>query len=209
MRKKTDEHINLDDVVVLRVMCDQRRTCPCDDGDGQWQLYSFNRRHTRFKHPADFDMEELAPMFEAGLAFRLGYFEHGLCRWTFSGEQPDDRWDAVPFAGLLIWEEAEDNLGPKDYEGRKADARHFLEQYTHWCNGEVYEFQTSEEADDEYAGWHGPLYGTDDLTAAVDAELNGRPYFLCGDAAQYVDRSGIRAPEARDRRRGERRKSVQ
>jgi len=203
------QEFDVSSAVVVHVALAAHRTNPCEDGDGQWQLYSFNRRHTRFKHPDDFDREELAPKFEAGLAFQLGYFEHGLCRWTFSGEQPNDPWDAVPFAGLLIWEEAEDNLGPKNYEDRKADARRFLEQYTYWCNGDVYEFQTSEEADDEYAGWHGPLYGTDDLTAAIDEELNGRPYFLCGDAAQYVDRSKIRAPEARDRRRGERRKSVQ
>ena len=200
------QEFDVSSAVVVHVALDKRRTNPCDMADDQWQLYSFNRRHVRFKHPSDFEKKALRLKLDAGLAFWLGYYEHGLCRWTLEGEQPADFWDSTYFAGLLIWEKDEAYLGPKDYEGREADARRFLKQYTAWCNGEVYEFHTSDEVD-KYSGWHGPLYGVDDLTAAVDEELNGRPYFLCGEAAQYVDRRKIRAPEARDRRRGERRKS--
>jgi len=115
-----------------------------------WKAYSFSRRHGNYKHPTDIGFieedgtvepdEDLKVKLDSGLAFLLSYYEHGNCLWALSGEAPRDRWDSVDFAGLLIWEHAEEDIGAKSYEDREKDARAFIERFTAWCNGHIYGF---------------------------------------------------------------------
>jgi len=123
--------------IVITIGHDHDAENPCDT-DG-WKVYSFNRRHANYKSPNDFeDSEELREKLEAGLAFKLSYFEHGQCAWSLQGEGYECRWDSVDFAGLIIWETDSDDLGPKTYEDREKDARSFIEHYTQWCNGSCF-----------------------------------------------------------------------
>lgn len=131
--------------LVIRIEHDQDVDNPSEDGDGQWQLYSFNTRHVRFKHPDNFTSIGFRRKLQVGLAFKLAYYEHGLCRWSFSGEGPQCPWDSVQFAGVLVWEEAPENMGPKTYDERKKDAAAFLEVYTDWCNGQTYYYVLEDE----------------------------------------------------------------
>jgi hypothetical protein len=123
--------------LVVKLWHDDMPESPCDT-DG-WKVYSFSNRHANYKHPEKFeDDEDLQRKLKIGLAFKLAYFEHGQCEWSLSGEGYQCQWDSVSFAGLLIWEQDEGDLGPESYEDRQKDARAFIARYTQWCNGEVY-----------------------------------------------------------------------
>ncbi len=132
--------------------------------DGCWRIWSFNSRHINHKGYSTFgfyrngdllkveeledadsitveELNELARKLEVGLAFKLGYYEHGGCVWFLQGQGPPGtgcQFDGTPFAGLLVWEEDEENIGAKTYEDRAKDATGFIETYTAWCNGECY-----------------------------------------------------------------------
>jgi hypothetical protein len=123
--------------------------CPDDPSIDDWKVYSFNRRHHNNAQPGDVGFVEdddgllvigpdLQAKLKSGLAFQLSYYEHGQCAWSLSGEGPQCRWDSVRFAGLMVWEQDEGNMGAKSYEDRRKDAQQFIERYTQWCNGEVY-----------------------------------------------------------------------
>jgi len=132
----------------LTVQHDPDTDCPCEDGDGRWQIYSFSTRHNRFKHPDELiDDEtgeikaEIKAKLESGLAFFLSYYEHGLCRWSLAGTGPQCQWDTVSKAGIAIWEEDEDNIGAKTYVDREKDCKIALEEYTEWTNGNCYYYK--------------------------------------------------------------------
>jgi len=141
--------------IVIRLEHDYDAENPCDyDG---WKAYSFSNRHANFKHPDEFeDDEDLERRLKIGLAFKLAYFEHGQCEWTLSGEGYQCRWDSGSFAGLLIWENAEDDIGAVTVEDRRKDAKAFLETYTAWCNGYVFGYVASRVTDCECCGQEEP-----------------------------------------------------
>lgn len=121
---------------------------PCQDDPseiGGFTLYSFNRRHRSFKHPAELGImppnefgepviedEDLKRKLDEGLAFILGYSEHGNCCWSIGGR---DGWDSRAVAGLMV---LDPDYVHEDYESRKKHAVSCAEDYTAWCNGEVY-----------------------------------------------------------------------
>lgn len=118
------------------------------DWDG-WKAYSFSRRHGNHADPEDIGFEEddegaivpsdeLKAKLESGLAFFLDYYEHGQCMWSLTGTGPRCQWDSVRGAGLLVWEGEEGDIGAKSYADRETDAKHFIDRFTEWCNGEVY-----------------------------------------------------------------------
>lgn len=130
------------------------------DMDGCWRIWCFSNRFINHKSPDDPDLQlnrdgssdnpELQKKLEEGLAFNLGYFEHGNCLWFLKGQAPPGAncpWDGTPFAGIAIWEEDEDNMGAKTYEDREKDCRSFLESYTCWCNGDGYGYAIVEVED--------------------------------------------------------------
>jgi hypothetical protein len=85
--------------------------------------------------------------------FPLSYFEHGNCRWGLEGSMsstPDFRWDGVRFAGFLEVSPDADGAGNREWwDGmtqpeREKVAESFLEEYTAWCNGEIYGYVLEE-----------------------------------------------------------------
>src|SRR5262245_26265560 len=114
-----------------------------------WKPVSFGRRHTNFEHPVNYDLSRrenfgLRRKLQAGLAFWLSYYEHGLCNWSLRGEGPRCRWDSVDVAGILIWTGKPSDLGAKTCHARAREARHFLGEYTDWCNGHCYWFSVDD-----------------------------------------------------------------
>jgi len=165
---------------------------PCEyDG---WKVYSFSDRHTNHKSPEkigfDYDDddnfgpdEDLKAKLDTGLAFTLDYFEHGQCKWSLAGEGPQCRFDTARFAGIIIWEGDEGDIGPVSVEGRRKDAKAFIARYTLWCNGEIYGYTVEafrkcvacgqdEELTDEEAGFYLPSCGgyySDDFDHMVES----------------------------------------
>lgn len=125
--------------IVFTIWHDDCVDDPCEYG---WKVYSFNRRHANFKHPDEIEEDEsIRAKLANGLAFPLSYFEHGQCLWAIQHELPpmaNCRFDSVGYAGVVVWEEDEDDIGAKTVEDRRADARAFIERFTEWCNGEIY-----------------------------------------------------------------------
>jgi len=133
--------------LVIKLWHDDQAESPCE-GYG-WKAYSFSRHHSNQADPLTIGFEEdedgntapdkeLQAKLDSGLAFKLSYFEHGLCAWSLAGEGSTCRWDSVSNGGLLVWEEDEDGIGAKTVEDRTKDARAFIDQYTEWCNGSVF-----------------------------------------------------------------------
>ena len=108
--------------------------------DGLWRVHSFCRRHMHFTDPDEFATPESVDAVKEGQAFYLSYFEHGNCVWSLMDEGPQCRFDSVRIAGYL------------EYYGEgkptEADAREFLEYYTDWCNGSLYDVQLLDEDGD-------------------------------------------------------------
>ena len=143
--------------LTLTLNYDHDVECPTEyDG---WKLYSFSTKHVNFKHPDEFGIRRngssdkigFRRKLEVGTAFVLGYFEHGSSCWFHADECPagtegDFRWDGVSVAGVLVWEQPVNDLGPKSYDDRKADARKFVESYTSWANGECYGYTLEDES---------------------------------------------------------------
>ena len=161
----------------LTVRHDPDTHCPCEDGDGRWQIYSFSKRHNRFKNPEELIDEETGEIkpeikakLESGLAFFLSYYEHGLCRWSLAGTGPQCQWDTVQKAGIAIWEEPEENMGAKTYDDRAKDCKAELEEYTEWCNGNCYYYKITDKKGKEI-GCCGGIIGGDYLVDAIKEEL--------------------------------------
>ncbi|HTU23410.1 MAG TPA: hypothetical protein VMG10_35570 [Gemmataceae bacterium] len=161
-----------------------------DSGYDGWKPISFNRRHSNFEHPDRYRLNEpenigLRRRLAVGLAFWLSYYEHGLCRWSLRGEGPQCRWDSVDIAGLLLWTGKPAALGAKSHENRAQDARHFLEEYTDWCNGNCYWF--SLEDDHKLLDACGGVIGAEQLSEAINEALEETdPVMVQGEAADLA-----------------------
>lgn len=94
-----------------------------------------------FHEPANYyedDFHEFVPNEDAiatrkGQAFFFEKYEHGQVRYALRGEssQVDRQWDVTPVAGWL--------KVPADFTPPYEDvARNILQEYTDWCNGNVY-----------------------------------------------------------------------
>jgi hypothetical protein len=117
---------------------------PLDDWSEMGTILSLNRRHVNF------DPDRIEAAIDANPdAIPLSYFEHGLCRWSVTGELPAAArcpWDSVLFAGVWL-PDAETLASARNYGGRTR--RHFLRKrarqacdaYTRWCNGDVYGYK--------------------------------------------------------------------
>lgn len=122
---------------------------PCEN-DG-WKVYSFSTRHKNYADPEHFRDANgkttlgIRNKLRAGTAFFLSYYEHGNCQWSLNGEGPYCPWDSRNMAGIIVWEQDIDNLGPKTYEERESDARAFLKVYTDWVNGDIYFFSIEQD----------------------------------------------------------------
>ena len=144
----------------MKLTIDYDQGCECPTEYGAWDMHSFSSRHCNFKNP-----DELFPAniglrrkLKCGTAFILSYFEHGYCMWSLSGEGPQCRWDTAQFAGILIYKDPVKYL-PKGWHKRAEMARSFLEEYTKWCNGEIYCY--SIEDDDEVVDSCGGFIGAE------------------------------------------------
>lgn len=145
MKKKLILHVDYDPDV------------PSPEDDSGWRLHSFSQRHgPRFLDPATILRAPRAPgeirpkgqafrrQLERGTAFVVSWFSHSGELWFLPGEHsicrsPDFRWDGVTTAGLVRWErDTHDKELSRSVEARRGQARDFLEQYTHWINGENY-----------------------------------------------------------------------
>jgi hypothetical protein len=191
---------------------------PDMDCDGQWKLYSFSRRHDHYGSPDRFgltgewdetgsvefekdderQLTEQAKAFKAkldkGLAFFLSYYEHGQCSWELNHTPQRKRgaeFDRVSVAGLLVWEEGEDNLGAKTVDERAKDAEQFLETFTAWCNGECYEYCAKDEDGEELedvmcSGFYGN--DLDYMFDRIREELpEGAEVTFAGDSADLAE----------------------
>lgn len=188
--------------LIVRIETDPDLENPSAAGnmDSCWRIWSFCSRHYNFKDPDELgfhadgscDDSELAAKLESGLAFRLGYYEHGQSLWFLKGNAPpgaDCPWDGVSFAGVAIWEEPEDHMGHKTYETRADCCARFLKDYTAWCNGEGYWYCVETEDGEEITSCGG-FYGSDpeDMFAEIRAETRGDEVMeVVGDAAWLAD----------------------
>jgi len=181
--------------------CDISR--PTED-DSQWTLYSFCRNHLTFKSPDDLNVvvgrnhvekvrdRTLKRKLANGLAFWLGYFEHGQCCWFRSDAAPlgvEFQWDGVRYAGLLVWEHKASIMGAKTYEDRAKDADAFLRCYTCWANGEGLYYRIDDE-DGEIIDSCGGFYAcdSDHMLEQMVPELVGHDFEVRGDACSLEGR---------------------
>lgn len=185
----------------LIVHLDYDPDCDCPaDSDCAWKLYSFNPRHSSYKHPQDLELGRqavkdgppqvlnpgLRKKLQVGLAHFLSYYEHGDCLWfrkdglvPFGADCP---WDCAGLAGLLVWEHPAKEMGAKSFQDRAKDADGFLKSYTAWANGEAYWYSV-EEADGTLLDSCGGFLDVPYLLERVRAAVKGRPYDVRGKAA--------------------------
>jgi hypothetical protein len=134
---------------------------PCEEDS--WEVVSFGNRHYNFRRPEDVGVRGMDAYgqlqfiigmqrkIERNTAFVLSYYEHGQCSWFLKGHGlpgTDCVWDGVKNAGLLIWRGNANDIG-KTPEDRERFAMHFIEIYTHWCNGEVYGYRILDDDGEE------------------------------------------------------------
>jgi hypothetical protein len=173
-----------------------------------WRLSSFGRRHRNFRDPKSLGLSleldgngwpkvkipGLRAKLRAGLAFFVSYYQHSQCVWFLPGEGPDCPWDSVRCAGLLVWEQPVENLGPKTYADRQQDARNFLKTYTAWCNDEVFYFRIEDEdgnALDSCGGWYEP----EEMFKAIAETVQGQEVVFKGEAAWLANHHSLRLGE--------------
>mgnify|MGYP001604435674 FL=1 len=165
-----------------------------------WKPYSFNSRHSNYKHPDQLDLGSLGEdgkpivrnpglrrKLEVGLAFFLSYYEHGSCVWALLDQAPKCRWDGTRIAGLLVWDQKPKDMGAKTYEARAKDAAAFLDTYTKWCNGWVYGYRVEDPEEKIDAGCWG-FYDLDQMFAEIKEAVGDREVVFAGqagDMAQY------------------------
>lgn len=152
---------------IVSVEIDQYGDADSPSEYGLFELVSFSNRHNSYRDPDtllacsfeveetdedgyedSYPCEEMEPAHETlphdyqtdeTIAFKLSYFEHGLCRWSLTGEGSSDPWDSVPFAGvLLVREEFLSDWETMSPEDRVEAARSFCDEYTAWANGWIY-----------------------------------------------------------------------
>lgn len=140
------EHEVIGDFIIFKeIVHDACADNPLENCDCMGRIFSFNSRHVN-----SIDREQLdAYREEYGEDLvLLSYFEHGLCKWGVQGSMgnvPDFQWDGVGMAGIWVPDEGlleEAKECPKNSDERKNKmvewAKGACEEYTRWCNGEVY-----------------------------------------------------------------------
>lgn len=204
--------------VVLTINRDGDLECP-NSRDCDWKLYSFCKRHVNYRDPEGLGLrladrnspgavtdKRLQRMLRGGLAFWAYYVEHGPCEWGLADDPPagaDFLWDGVRYAGILVWEEDEHDLGPRAYADRKEDAARFCRIYTDWCNGDGYRYQVDadvrcgscgREQQGRTVDGAGGFYGTEADAMLEEIQAAVKRYRLVavrGDAAAlWTDRFG-------------------
>ena len=211
----------------LELLVEQAPESPCDYGDQEWKVYSFQSRHRDNKKREDFFVEiELSlrgelpddetnqpyqPEWEGadadirlrlslGLAQILDYSKHGLCNWSTCGAGPytDDEFRRAD--GIIIWEHPVDILGYKTVEERTEAIRAFLECYTNWCNGSCYGYRLTDADTGESNGYLGTFYGDDDLFEALNEELHAEDVIVAveGNAAWLLEHNDLKCPILKD-----------
>ena len=162
------------------------------------RMVSFNTRHGSYMHPDEIN--------ESDILATLSYFEHGLCRWMVGASTVPDYggFDTVECAGVILWNRESDSR--EWWNGRTDDERAttlnaIAEEYTAWCNGEVFGYSLTEldscgecgytdtgtELDSCY-GFVGSDYMRDHLTATLrdldisldDVEVTGGAAYVLG-----------------------------
>lgn len=178
--------------LVVEVNYEQDVPNPNDDGD--WKLVSFNSRHVNFEHPDNYfeggkPRRGLANKLRAGTAFLLSYFEHGQCQWSLQGTGPQCNWDTVQLAGLLLWTQPVKNLGPRTYESRSKNAESYLQRYTAWCNGEVYQYMVRDDEESNSGEGCGGFFDAESLVDSIATDVDGMDVVFRGQLAEMVSGS--------------------
>jgi hypothetical protein len=191
--------------------------CPEDPSkicDGAWSIYPFSSHadfaeylKAEFGEPVrpdarppilsvDFKLKKNRDKEEKGLAYKLSKYEHGDEVWYLGGEYRgvDHQWDGTDYAGVMIWENPEEDIGAKTPEDRAKDAKAWLDEWTAWRNGHVYDVHLEDaegEMEDPRGPWCGSLYSKEhaievvlevlDLDEDEIMEVTGECSFLLDD----------------------------
>lgn len=164
-----------------------------------WKVFSFSNRHRNFTHPDKLGLGALGPdnkpivhnpglrrKMDVGLAFLLSYYEHGPCQWSLMGHGPQCRFDSVRIAGLLVWGQPPQDLGPKTYAEREKDAEQFLQTYTNWCNGWVYGYRFDDPSNKIDASCYG-FYDLDQMFREIAEAAGGHELVFDGQCRDLVE----------------------
>ena len=130
-----------DAIVFVGMHYDESPSNPLEDCDGMGSITSASTRH--LNHGDVLGILEHNPD-----AVPLSYFEHSQCQWMVASAPKgmfggDWRWDGVDLAGAwepdpALLDEAKDLTGDARKEMMTKWAAEACEQFTNFCNGEVY-----------------------------------------------------------------------
>lgn len=145
-----------------------------------WKLHSFNTRHRNFVHPDDIASDyDLREKFNNGLAFFVGYYEHGNCLWFLSDSDTpagvEFQWDGRRIAGYIEFMDDE-NYKP---DNLKESAVSFLKVYTDYCNGNTYAYSIQEG--EEFLDSCGGFIGEEHLISHLADIIGDKDFQVIGD----------------------------
>jgi hypothetical protein len=128
----------------ITIYADEDAPSPLEDWRGLGTILSLSHRHGNYHSGSVDDLLENSPD-----AVLLSYYEHGLCLWAVAGELPTHLrcpFDSVGIAGFWL-PDAETLASAQNYGGftrrmfMRKRARVACDEYTQWCNGEVYGYE--------------------------------------------------------------------
>lgn len=200
----------------LEIHIDDQPTDP-HEWDGQWTLHGFNSSKVHYTHPdghgitraGESTIKGIQKKLDDGLAFIVSYYEHGDCVWFIKGRGmpgTDCQFDSTTVAGVLIWENNENDMGARTYEDRTKDAEGFLKEYTAWCNGHVYGYtlespEGAAQCDDPVASCYG-YYDLEHMFEEIRSYVDGREVEVNGDLASLADGVDFSIPVKEDETAG-------
>lgn len=133
-----------DDKVVVGYLCDDDHASPFfEDGDCNGEFKQFRSEDARD--------EWIERKRDDGLTvFIVDKYEHGQVHYSLANTEdyPDRRWDVAPCAALAC----DFKAWGTPPERQRDVAKGILEEYTKWCNGEVYGCVTVELTIDRETG---------------------------------------------------------
>jgi hypothetical protein len=120
--------------------------CPRDDNSGEeaWEWIEFDDGAQRNEWIAEqahvIDDVGTVDWFRPGLDFWIERYEHGLVRYAPTGEASmiDRQWDVAPGVAILRFKENHGCGDPNDPDGVLNFVRAVCDEYTAWCNGDIY-----------------------------------------------------------------------
>lgn len=181
--------------LTVRIEYDIDAEDPCDND--VFQVYSFSRKFTSFKHPDELGLRSLGfqRKLDCNTAFMLDYFEHGGCAWSIHGEGMQCPWDTSRNAGVLLLNDPK-AIRP---ENRVEQARNFLTVYNNWCNGEVYGYLIQDE-DGEHVDSCWGFYSPEDVIEAANEAIGEKDVVVevKGDCAYLAKYHKIKNLEVSD-----------